>query len=203
MRNNIFTLILFVSISLTASAQDTTLADPYSQGVLELKAGRYVEARESFTHEINLYPNDMNAYFNRGIVNYKLGDITKACEDWRKVAMQCDSDAIQIIYKNCDSVFYVVDHMPEFPGGDQKLFEYLRTNYHIPDTEKKSAGGRIYVSFIVNTTGGIENVSIIRGVSAALDAEAVRVVNNFPPWIPGKHCGKAVKVKYNLPISIQ
>jgi protein TonB len=109
---------------------------------------------------------------------------------------------VELVYKNCDSIFYVVQQMPEFPGGDQKLFDYLRENYHIPVNEKKSAG-RIYVSFIVNQTGGIENVTILRGINEALDAEAVRVVKSFPNWIPAKHCNKPVKVKYNLPINVQ
>ena len=63
--------------------------------------------------------------------------------------------------------------------------------------------GRVYLNFVVNKLGEIENVKVMRGVDPSLDKEAVRVINKMPKWKPGKQRGKAVKVSYTVPINFQ
>ena len=63
--------------------------------------------------------------------------------------------------------------------------------------------GRVFVSFVVDKTGKVSNVKILRGVDKYLDAEAVRVVSSLPRFKPGKQRGKPVKVQYNVPISFK
>ena len=61
--------------------------------------------------------------------------------------------------------------------------------------------GKVFVQFVIEKDGSITNAKIARSASTLLDAEALRIVNNMPQWIPGKQRGKAVRVAYTLPIS--
>ena len=98
-------------------------------------------------------------------------------------------------------VYYIVEQMPEFPGGLTALMNYLRAKIHYP-AAAQSAGieGRVIVSFIVELNGSVSNVEIVRGVDSNLDQEALRVVRQMPKWKPGKQDGRAVRVKFHLPI---
>ena len=91
--------------------------------------------------------------------------------------------------------------MPQFPGGVAAQVEYFKKNLRYP-AEAKKAGtqGRVVVQFFVNKDGSISNVKVLRGVDPALDAEAVRLVNSMPKWKPGMQKGKAVTVKYTVPV---
>lgn len=101
-----------------------------------------------------------------------------------------------------EEVFTIVEKMPEFKGGQKKLFEYLGKNIKFPPAAKANGiSGKVYVNFTVNKDGKISNVKVLRGVHELLDKEAIRVVKAMPPWTPGKQRGKAVRVSYNLPIN--
>jgi len=103
--------------------------------------------------------------------------------------------------KVADSVFTVVEVMPEFPGGRNKLFTYLGANIKYPEAAKKAGvQGRVFVSFVVETDGSVSEAKILRGIGTGCDEEALRVVNSMPKWSPGLHHGKPVRVQYNLPI---
>ncbi len=94
-----------------------------------------------------------------------------------------------------------VEIMPEFPGGQDALNEYLKNNLKYPKSAlTASISGTVYVSFIVEKDGTISNVKIVRGADKDLNAEALRVVKSMPKWVPGKQRGKAVRVQYTLPI---
>ncbi|MGZ2371304.1 TonB family protein [Ancylomarina sp. YFZ004] len=99
-------------------------------------------------------------------------------------------------------VFVVVEDMPEFPGGDNELQKWIARNIKYPEAAaKKGIVGRVYVGFVVNKKGGIEDIKIMRGAEASLDAEAMRVIGTMPKWKPGKQNGKIVKVQYTIPIN--
>ena len=101
-----------------------------------------------------------------------------------------------------EEIFTIVEKMPEFPGGIEALFEYLGQNIKYPDMAKDSRiEGKVYITFVVDSKGEIDKVSILRGIGGGCDEEAIRVVKGMPTWIPGKQRGKAVKVQYNLPIN--
>jgi TonB family protein len=91
--------------------------------------------------------------------------------------------------------------MPEFPGGMQKALEFLGKNIKYPvAAQQAKIEGRVIVQFVVERDGGVSDVKVMRGVNPELDAEAIRVVSMMPKWIPGKQRGKAVAVKYTMPI---
>ena len=96
----------------------------------------------------------------------------------------------------------VVENMPEFPGGDAGLMKYIQKNVKYPPIAKEyNITGKVYVSFIVDKSGSVTDVKIVRGVDKSLDAEAVRVVKSLPKYKPGKQRGKAVRVMFTIPIN--
>lgn len=91
---------------------------------------------------------------------------------------------------------------PTFPGGPEALQQFIVKNLQYPQTAiENNEAGRIFVQFTVETDGTLSDVKIMRGVSEALDAEALRLVKVMPAWEPGESNGKKVRVRYNLPIS--
>ena len=98
-------------------------------------------------------------------------------------------------------IFQVVEEMPQFPGGLSEAMKFLAKNIKYPvEAQQAKIEGRVIVRFVVGRDGSVSNVEVVRGVSPELDAEAVRVVSLMPKWIPGKQRGKAVAVKYTMPI---
>ena len=98
-------------------------------------------------------------------------------------------------------IFQVVEQMPEFPGGMQKALEFLGKNIKYPvAAQQAKIEGRVIVQFVIERDGSVSDVKVMRGVNPELDAEAIRVVSMMPKWIPGKQRGKAVAVKYTMPI---
>ena len=91
----------------------------------------------------------------------------------------------------------VVEVMPAFSGGEEKLFEYLSTNIKRP---KGNSRGTVYVNFLINPKGKILYPYVTRGIGKEYDKEAVRLIRNMPAWSPGKQKGKAVYVRSNLPV---
>ena len=100
-----------------------------------------------------------------------------------------------------DATFQVVEEMPEFPGGMQACMVFLAKNIKYPvSAQEAKIEGRVIVQFIVKKDGTIADPIVMRGVSPELDAEALRVVSLMPNWKPGRQRGKAVNVKYTIPI---
>jgi Ca-activated chloride channel family protein len=99
-------------------------------------------------------------------------------------------------------VFFIVEDMPEFPGGEAAMHNFLVQNIQYPPkAQENGIQGRVYVSFVIDTDGSIIDVRIIRGISPSLNAEAIRIVKSMPRWKPGKQRGKAVQVSYTVPIN--
>ena len=106
-----------------------------------------------------------------------------------------------VVAKKNQKVFDVVEQMPEYPGGQAALFEYLSKNIKYPaDAEKKKVEGKVFVTFVVDSDGKITDVSLLKKVFPSLDAEAIRFISAMPNWIPGRQKGQAVRVKYTVPI---
>jgi len=99
-------------------------------------------------------------------------------------------------------VFFIVEEMPEFPGGEAALRAFIAKSINYPViAQENGIQGKVYVTFVVDKDGGISEAKIARGVDPSLDKEALRVVNSLPKWKPGKQRGKPVRVSYTVPIS--
>ncbi len=101
-----------------------------------------------------------------------------------------------------EEVFMVVETMPEPKGGLQEFYKYIGQNLKYPaEARQVDAAGRVIISFIINQEGQIENPTLIKGVHPLLDAEALRVLKEYPhTWTPGKQRGRAVNVKMAIPV---
>jgi tonB family C-terminal domain len=103
--------------------------------------------------------------------------------------------------KKNDMVFDVVEVMPQFPGGQIAMLQYLMKNIKYPEQAmKEGIQGRVAVRFIVEKDGSISDVKPVLSVHPLLNKEAVRVVESMPKWTPGKQNGKPVRVRFNLPV---
>ena len=103
-----------------------------------------------------------------------------------------------------DPVFFIVEQMPEFPGGDLEMRKFIAYSVKYPTiAQEKGIQGKVFVNFVVGKDGSITNAKIYRGVDPSLDAEALRVVNSLPKWKPGKQGGKDVAVQYTVPINFR
>jgi TonB family protein len=121
----------------------------------------------------------------------------------QKVLMKIQTPTPQMKIEG-EEVFYIVEEMPEYPGGEIALRQYMATAVKYPDDAvKKGIQGKVYVTFVVSKDGTVADAKIARGVDPSLDTEALRVVNNLPKWKPGKQKGQAVNVSYTVPINFK
>ena len=103
-----------------------------------------------------------------------------------------------------EKVYINVDIEPSFPGGYSEFVNFIKSTVVYPEMAREMGEqGIVYVRFVVNKNGSIEQVSIEQGVTDALNKEAIRVVSKMPNWIPGEQNGKKVRASYNLPISFK
>ena len=104
--------------------------------------------------------------------------------------------------KKVDAPLFVVEEMPEFPGGEGELQKTLASSVVYPSAAKEAGiKGKVYVRFVITANGDVDQVQIARGVDQLLDNEAMRVVKLLPKWKPGRQQGNAVSVWYTVPIN--
>ena len=124
-----------------------------------------------------------------------------------------------------NTVFVIVEQMPEFPCidikfnsydengeiigyrtkeycGQEGLMRYIAKNVRYPQIAKEyNITGKVYVQFIVDKDGSVTDVKILRGIDQNLDAEALRVIKSFPKFKPGFMRGQPVRVEFTIPIN--
>lgn len=108
------------------------------------------------------------------------------------------------------TIYRVVEKMPEYPEGINKLMKDIRTSTDNYWKRKYPKGkpiviedgviGRVIVSFVINENGQVTDPEVLRHVDKDLDKEAIRIIKSMPRWIPGEHKGKKVKVRFTLPV---
>ena len=117
-------------------------------------------------------------------------------DDWAEILKVTEPDE--------NSIFQVVEQLPEFPGGMAELMKYLQKNLRYPQIcKEQGVQGRVIVQFVVNTDSTITDVNVIKSVNPHLDEEAVRVVKAMPKWNPGKQRGEPVRVRFTLPVTFR
>ena len=106
--------------------------------------------------------------------------------------------------ENETEIFITAEVMPTFPGGLAALYKHIAANVKYPESAREnSLSGKVYVQFVINQKGEVENAVIYRGIDPLLDREAIRVVQSLPRWNPGTQRGKPVKVQFTMPINFQ
>ena len=123
-------------------------------------------------------------------------DDTQAAVEVKYTAVQVEEEEVEE-----QQIFQVVEEMPEFPGGMAECMKFLSKNIKYPPISAENGiQGRVIVQFVVNQDGSIVDPVVVRGVDSHLDKEALRVIQMMPKWKPGKQRGKAVRVKYTVPV---
>ncbi|MDH4471181.1 MAG: energy transducer TonB [Fluviicola sp.] len=101
-------------------------------------------------------------------------------------------------------VYTYVEEVADYPGGKAALAKYIQDNVEYPQQAfDLKISGKVFVQFVISTTGAVSNVRVVRGVNLPMDAEAYRVVKAMPAWTPGRLKGKPVNCVFNLPISFK
>ena len=199
----------------------------YENGNLKSEIEYLKDAKElSVNHKINQYWNqdgekkiiDGNGdYKNSDKLGFEEGLIKNGLRDgqWKGSINNLKITFIEI-YKNGKFIsgnsidankteysYTLPEEKPQPEKGIQHFYKHIGNNLNIPkEALLKRISGKIYLTFVIDTDGKIIETKIIRGLGYGLDEEAVRVVNNYKNWIPGKIKGKKVRVSYALPITV-
>jgi len=101
-------------------------------------------------------------------------------------------------------VFDYVEKMPEYPGGQKAMMEFIQKNLQYPEFAKdNNLQGTVFATFIIDKKGKITDVRILRSMNPpciACDSEIIRVIKKMPKWKQGMQQGKPVMVRFNLPV---
>jgi TonB family protein len=101
-----------------------------------------------------------------------------------------------------EAPFVVVQKMPDYPGGDVELLNFIKNNIRYPEKAKADGiEGKVIIRFIINPDGGVEGLTVLKSINPLLDAEALRVVSMLKGFTPGTQAGKAVYVNYQVPVN--
>ena len=196
----------------------------YNKGVELFGANKLNESISYFNTAILFNQKDYEAFYNRGVCFYKMKNTSDACLDWGNAYLiKVDKQLRDLINKYCDStivfngqktkiysiddqskekVFVVVEEMPKFPGGDEQLFQFISRNIKYPDKARKAGIiGRVYVTFVIDKNGNVQDAKVLRGIGSGCDEAALDLIRSMPQWTPGKQNGKVVNVQYNIPIN--
>jgi protein TonB len=103
-------------------------------------------------------------------------------------------------------IFTIVEEQAEFPGGVAEMAKYIQKTLQYPAMAREAGiSGKCFLKFVVNETGEISDVQVLKGVPGCTDCdkEAIRVVRSMPKWKAAKMTGRSVKCYFNLPISFK
>jgi protein TonB len=103
-------------------------------------------------------------------------------------------------------VYTYVEQMPQLPGGggQRAIVEAVSTKLSSLKLAKPAQGaGQLFVKFIVNATGQVQHVEMVKGLAPAYDEAVLAAVRQLPTFEPGRQDGKAVSVSFTLPVSFQ
>lgn len=141
--------------------------------------------------------SDLSAYLHQNEANSSLStlNVTNGPQRPRK------GNAARSVYKGNSKVYDLSEKMPEYPGGSAAMLAFISKNLHYPNKAiADNIQGRVLLMFNVMSNGTLSNIRVVRSLTAECDAEAVRVIKAMPRWTPGEIKGKAITVKYTMPI---
>jgi len=134
----------------------------------------------------------------QGEWNGKLNDTTNSIGTYKDGELKTEL----VVDKNGQKTYIKLDVPAVFPGGPQAFSKFLAQNIHYPARARENnTQGRVIVGFVVDSTGKLSNIKVLRRVGDGCDEEAVRVLMLSPIWTPGLVDNKPVRVQYSVPIS--
>ncbi|PLX09329.1 MAG: energy transducer TonB [Marinilabiliales bacterium] len=129
-------------------------------------------------------------------------DYRNSEDDWVDPTIKVEEDEIDIPVEITEPIpICNIKDKPLFPGGEVEMLKFINKACVYPEISKTNdIDGTVYVQFVIDRYGQVKNASVLRGVDKYLDAEALRIINSFPRWQPGKLGGSPVPVTIILPI---
>jgi periplasmic protein TonB len=97
-----------------------------------------------------------------------------------------------------NGVFTIVDNGAEPVGGFDEYLKYIKANLKYPQTDVE---GKVYVQFIVEKDGSLNELKVVKGIEGGCDKEAMRVIAASPKWTPGSHEGNPIRQRIVIPIA--
>ena len=101
---------------------------------------------------------------------------------------------------NGQTIYKQTDIPAEYIGGMEALNEFINKNLEIP---KDVEIGTVYVAFVVNADGSLQDARIVRGVKDSMDQEVLKLIKNMPKWDPAIQDGKPVNAVFGLPVQFK
>ena len=97
-----------------------------------------------------------------------------------------------------------IEAMPEFPGGQKSMLDFIFSNLHYPkEAQQNNISGLTVISFVIDEMGQVRDAEIQRDIGGGCGQEALRMINDFPRFLPGIQRGKPIKVDYSLPVRFE
>ena len=178
-----------------------SIASSFAQDVITLKNGKEITA---LVYEIGDIDVKYKKIDNPNGPNYVLKKSDVLMIIYANGSKDEFTDTTSVTTPTVNQVQVSTETLPEFPGGEIALQQWLKDNLKYPDDAKKSEiQGKVVVSFIVDRDGSIYWVKVVQKVNSALDKEAVRLIKSMPKWKPATKKGKATEANYNLTISFK
>ncbi len=154
--------------------------------------------------EIKTVEEQLESEHSAGSVDFDEGtDNKNVIREWKEeVVVETKGEKPKEV--KAEQVFTSVEQMPQFPGGEVALMKYLQSHINYPPmAAENNVQGRVVVQFVVEKTGNIGEVKVVRSVDKDLDREAVRVCKSLPRFTPGRQNGQAVPVWFTLPVTFK
>jgi TonB family protein len=205
-------------------AQQDYATKYFNEGIKEFNRNNCAKADTLFMNSARILPH-RDTFYNLALVKNCLNDMDGFCYYLALASDLGDTVSLRLIRKHCSDyiqegdkekyntksnyvtlyedqeVFTICETQPQYPGGEQRLMEFLAANIvYPPDAKTNGIQGTIFATFIVETDGIISNIRILRGIGGGCDEEVIRVLLKMPRWIPGTQKGVAVRVQFNLPV---
>ncbi len=155
--------------------------------------------------EIKTVDEQLESEHSAGSVDFDKGtDNKEVIREWKQEVVVENKEDKPKEEAKAEQVFITVEQMPQFPGGDAELMRYLQSHMNYPPmAAENNVQGRVVVQFVVDKTGRVGEVKVVRSVDRDLDKEAVRVCKSLPKFTPGRQNGQAVSVWYTLPVTFK
>jgi hypothetical protein len=199
------------------------------EGKEMILSGNVTAAGSYFNEALQQDEGNKDAYFGRGIVNWVMNDTLNACRDWSAVLALGDTETFRLLDSKCHGTMIVeddvltkdkyhrmfadagktkstmqaktvVEQMPEFPGGEKALIQYLSKAKKTKQAEARHVSGTVYINFVVNSKGKVLYPYVVRGIGYGCDEVALNLIRNMPLWKPGREKGRPVLVRHTLPV---
>lgn len=107
----------------------------------------------------------------------------------------------KIVEEETEQIFTIVEVTASPKDGLAAFYQSMAEQIKYPaQARRMRVEGKVFVEFVIGKDGKITEVKAVKGIGAGCDEEAVRIIQNSPPWNPGRQRGKPVRQRMVLPI---